>query len=164
MSLTKIQSLSTDEAAYLAGFLDADGCINAQLIHKHDYRLKFEIRITVTFYQKTKRHWFILGLHKKIGLGVVAKRKDGISTYTITGSSSVKSLLEVIYPYLTIKKKQAWYIFKIIEKNSKKMDPSLFIKLCLIVDKFGIFNDSKRRAVNTETVINVLKKNGYIFE
>lgn len=162
MTLKKIESISTSEAAYLAGFLDADGCINAQLINKHDYRLKFQIRVTVTFYQKSDRHWFILGLHKKIGVGVIAKRKDGISTYTLTGFQSVKSFLEIVYPYLTIKKKQAWYIFKIIKKSSKKMDPSSFIELCFIADKFEKFNDSRRRSIKTDTVIDVLKKSGYI--
>lgn len=158
MSLKKIENLTNSEAAYLAGFLDADGCINAELVSKSNYRLKFQIRVTVTFYQKTDRHWFFVGLHKKIGVGVIAKSNDGMSTYTITGFQSVKALLEKVYTFLTIKKKHAWYIFKIIEKSSKKMEPSSFIKLCLIVDKFEKLNDSRRRQIKTETVINVLKE------
>lgn len=162
MPLKKIQNITLSEAAYLAGFLDGDGCINAQLVYKSDYRLKFQIRVTITFYQKTNRHWFLIGLHKRIGVGVIAKRNDGMSTYTITGFQSVKTFLEKVYPFLTIKKKHAFYILKIIEKSSKKMDPSVFIKLCLIVDKFEKLNDSRRRLIKTETVINVLKKNNIL--
>jgi hypothetical protein len=39
--------------AYVAGFLDGDGSIFFQLIRKRDYRLGFQIRSSVAFYQKT---------------------------------------------------------------------------------------------------------------
>lgn len=51
--------------AYLAGFLDGSGCLNAQILTRNDYRLLFEVRVTITFYQKSKRDWFIVWLKKK---------------------------------------------------------------------------------------------------
>ena len=51
--------------AYIAGFLDGGGCLNAQIITRDDYRLLFEVRVTITFYQKSKRDWFIVWLKKK---------------------------------------------------------------------------------------------------
>jgi hypothetical protein len=162
MSSKKINGLSITEIAYIAGFLDADGCINAQIVQRSDYKLKFQIRVSITFYQKTERKWYMIGLHKKLGLGVIAIRNDGICTYTITGFNNTKKLLDIIYPFLSIKKKQAWYINKIISLSSKKMEPSLFIKLCLIVDKFEKFNDSKKRTIRTNTVIEVLKHQNLI--
>lgn len=170
MTLKKIESLSLNEAAYLAGFIDGDGCINAQIVSRQDYILKYQIRVSVTFYQKKSRLWFMIGLHKKTRLGVIAERNDGMCTYTITGQDSVKIFLEKIYPFLTIKKKQAWYVLKIINLNSKKMSPSSFLKLCLIVDKFEKFNDSvlsqpaafKGRLINSATVLKVLKEKGIL--
>lgn len=41
---------------YIAGFFDGDGCINVQIVRRVDYKLKFQIRFSVTFFQKTKRH------------------------------------------------------------------------------------------------------------
>ena len=46
-----------EQKAYIAGFLDGDGCINAQIVKRPDYKLQFQIRVTLTFFQKTKRHW-----------------------------------------------------------------------------------------------------------
>ena len=52
----KINQLSNEEIAYLAGFLDGDGSIHAQIVQREDYRLKFQIRVTVTLFQDTKQH------------------------------------------------------------------------------------------------------------
>ena len=41
---------------YVAGFSDGDGSINAQIVPRADYSLKFQIRFTITFFQKTSRH------------------------------------------------------------------------------------------------------------
>ena len=77
--------LSEIKKAYIAGFLEVDGCINAQIVKRSDYKLKFQIRVTVTFYQKTSRKYFLLELHKLLNLGVIRHRKDNMSEYTITG-------------------------------------------------------------------------------
>ena len=42
--------------SYLAGLIDGDGCILAQIVKREDYKYKYEIRVSVTLYQKTKRH------------------------------------------------------------------------------------------------------------
>nr|QJS52066.1 putative LAGLIDADG homing endonuclease [Stigeoclonium helveticum] len=106
MVLTK-QSLQLPKIkyAYIAGFLDGDGCINAQIVKKSDYKLKFQIRVTVTFYQKTSRKYFLLELHKLLNLGVIRHKKNGMSDYTITGFNNVLIILKEIYPFLVLKKK-----------------------------------------------------------
>jgi hypothetical protein len=161
MSLPK-QSLylSKVTAAYIAGFLDGDGCINAQIVKRSDYRLKFQIRVTVTFYQKTSRKLFLVYLHKLLGLGVIRHRKSQMTDYTITGFKNVLIILKEIYPFLVLKKKQAWYIFKIqnIYDSNTFISTTLFIKICKIVDRFIILNDSKKRTNTSLTVINILNK------
>lgn len=42
--------------SYIAGFIDGDGSIIAQIVRREDYVRKFQIRVSVVFYQKTKRH------------------------------------------------------------------------------------------------------------
>jgi len=36
--------------AYLAGFLDGDGCLNEQIIRRPEYRLGFQIRVSTVFF------------------------------------------------------------------------------------------------------------------
>jgi intein-encoded DNA endonuclease-like protein len=55
-NLRKLKRLSPLELSYIAGFLDGDGSIYAQIIKRSDYRLGFQIRVSITFYQKTTQH------------------------------------------------------------------------------------------------------------
>ena len=55
-NLRKLKRLSPIELSYIAGFLDGDGSIYAQIVKRYDYRLKFQIRVSITFYQKTTQH------------------------------------------------------------------------------------------------------------
>jgi LAGLIDADG endonuclease len=87
-----LSTISDISKAYLAGFLDGDGCINAQIIRRTDYRLGFQIRVSLTFFKSTKRHWFLIKLHKQLKCGSIRKRKDGISEYTIVGATQVECL------------------------------------------------------------------------
>lgn len=137
---------------YLAGFLDGDGTINAQIVRRKDYRLGFQIRVSISFYQKSNRHDFILWLHSFIKTGVIRKRKDGLSEYTITGVTNVLPLLKEFLPYLKIKKKQAELLLEILEKLNLDLNKKEFIKLCEKVDRFEELNDSKKRTITSKTV------------
>jgi intein-encoded DNA endonuclease-like protein len=54
-------TLKKEELAYIAGFLDGDGCIMLQLINRKDYKLGYQIRASIVFYQKTEKREFFLG-------------------------------------------------------------------------------------------------------
>lgn len=144
---------------YVAGFLDGDGSINAQIVQRKDYVLKFQIRFTITFFQKTNRHWFMIWLDKKLKVGVVRKRNDGISEYTITGAQNVKKILLWLLPALQIKKPQAKLILLIIEKQSKDQTKEDFIASCEMVDKIIWMNDSKLRINLSGVVKKILLEN-----
>jgi len=38
--------------SYIAGFLDADGCIMFQLVKREDYRFGFQIRASIVFIRR----------------------------------------------------------------------------------------------------------------
>lgn len=99
---------------YIAGFLDGDGCINAQIVRRKDYKFGFQVRVYIVFSQKTIRSSFIDWLDSIIKLGVIRHRKDGMSEYTITGINNVRSFLLCISPYLIIKKFQSELLLKIM--------------------------------------------------
>ena len=151
-----MKNLTNEEKAYIAGFIDGDGCILSQIIKRPDYRYKFQIRVSITFYQKKSRHWFILWLHKKLKCGVIRIRNDNMSEYTITGFKYVKEVLHSIYPYLKIKKPIAKLVLKIIDEVKTVESKADFLEVCKIVDKISTFTDSKKRKNTSELVEKTL--------
>ena len=148
--------LTKEELIYLAGFIDGDGCILSQIIPRKDYKWKFQIRVSITFYQKKTRHWFILWLHKKLKHGVIRIRNDNMSEYTITGYTLVKNLLTDLYPYLRIKRPIAKLILKIIDEVKTVDNKQHFLEVCKLVDKVAQFTDSKKRKNTSHLVKTIL--------
>ena len=155
--LQKLKKLSSEDKAYIAGFLDGDGCINAQIVRRDDYRLKFQIRVSITFFQKTERHWFLLQLKELLHYGTLRKRNDGMSEYTIIGYQAVNHVLAELTPYLRIKHPQAKAVFQIIKELSTAKDSQTFITLCEKVDHLGNLNDSRKRSITSQTVRHELE-------
>ena len=56
IKLNNMINLTNIEKAYIAGFLDGDGSIMAQIIKSETYKYGFTIRISIVFYQKTEKH------------------------------------------------------------------------------------------------------------
>jgi hypothetical protein len=146
--------LTHEQCAYLAGFLDGDGSLFAQIVKGTQYKYKFHIRVSIVFFQKTSSHWLLLKFKDLIGFGVVRKRKDHISELVITGSDSVHSLLDAVYPFLILKKPQASYLYDIISSKRSIVSLQQFITICKLVDKLAALNYSKNRTVTSLTVIN----------
>lgn len=93
-------------------FLDADGSINAQLVYRADYKLKIQIRITITFHQSSKRHWYLSGIHNILKIGSVCKKKSGKSEYTITSFTYCKYIIDKNLSFLTFKEKTSFLRIK----------------------------------------------------
>ena len=148
-----MNQLIETEWAYIAGFLDGDGSLMAQIVARNDYRLRFEIRYTVTFTQRTLRNYSLIQLRKELGIGNFRDRGDGCSELAIVGWQSVKPLLEKLEPYLKIKKKQANLILQIIEKRPLVGNfPLRFLESCELCDKVAALNDSKTRTITSKVV------------
>ena len=159
----KLQRLSPEELAYVAGFLDGDGSVCARIVKRPDYRLKFEIRISLSFFQKTTRHWFLIQLQNQLHYGSLRKRPDGMSEYTICERDSVKHCLERLRPYVKIKQRQVMLCLQILNHSShKQQEPKDFWNLCQLVDEVARWNDSKRRKVTSETVRSLFVELGMI--
>jgi hypothetical protein len=146
-TLTKLQ------LGYIAGFVDGDGAIIAQIVKKNDYVLKHQLRVTVSFIQSTVRKPFLIELNNEIGLGTVRDRNDGVSELNIVGREQVLPFLKQLEPYLRLKQKQAKLVMEICEKlplvdNS----PVKFLELCELSDQVAKLNDSKKRT-NTSAMV-----------
>ena len=148
-----LQNLSHIQLAYLAGFIDADGSIFAQIKKRDDYILKFQVSLSIVFFQKKTRKHHLIQIQNEIGKGVLKERNDGILELTLTGTNLVGSFLSLLKPFLRLKKKQANLMLKIIEQlPSIKNNSEKFIRLCELVDQIALLNDSKNRLITSERV------------
>ena len=148
------------ELAYVAGFLDADGCVNAQIVRRPDYVLRFQIRPSITFYQKTKRYWILQDIHRILGRGVLRKKNNGMSEYAITQAQDVLYTLPLVSKYVRVKQPQLKLLYQILHQRTKKNDVHQFLQKCVLVDRFADLNDSRRRTIRTETVVETLRALG----
>lgn len=143
MEQQKLKRLTREDLQYIAGFIDGDGSIMAQLV-RGDYKYGYTTRVTVALYQKTKRHWFLKQMKAVLG-GNLYKKTNGMSVLEITGYTPVKTLLLALHPFLRIKKPQARRVLKIIEAYKNRETEACFLKVCQQVDKVANLNDSKAR-------------------
>ena len=147
--------MTKEELAYIAGFLDGDGCIMLQLVYRHDYVLGYQIRASIVFYQKTQYRSFLEWIKQKLVDGYIRERNDGMSEYTIVGIGPVGRVVKLLYPYLRLKNKQAKLVLEVLSKmpgSGRKIKPELLFLLAKEVDKFADLNYSKRRT-NTSTKV-----------
>ena len=146
--------------AYIAGFLDGDGSIFLQLVPRKGYRLGYQVRASVVFYQKTSQKMILRWLKHKLRMGYLRDRNDNLSEYTIVGLREVAVVLKELLPYLLIKRKQAKLALRIISKLEEvsSIDSKMLLKIATEVDKFKDLNYSKKR-VNTAAKIKEFLKN-----
>jgi LAGLIDADG endonuclease len=158
-----MKTLSVEQASYLAGFIDADGSIIAQIVSRKDYVLKFQVRVSVTCIQKMNRIHHLKEFQYEIGKGTIRDRGDGIGEFLIVGHKNVFAFLKQITPYLRNKKKQAKLVIRICEQlDLTKNDPQKFIELCALADQIGALNDSKNRSNTAQQVEKVFIDLGLI--
>ena len=146
--------MTNEEKAYIAGFLDGDGSIMAQLVFRKDYRLGYQIRVSIVFYQKTSRQEYLLWLKKQLGYGYIRARRDGMTEYTIVGLREVKHVLKLLYPFLRLKTVLATKVLALIEQHpqSRKMTAKQLVRLSKLVDETAKFNYSKKRTITSVQV------------
>lgn len=156
-SNNKFSLISKDILSYIAGFLDGDGCILAQIVRGSGYKYKHTIRVSVTFYQKKSRHWFFIWLKSQLNdVGWIRIKKDGMCEYTISSFSDVEKLLNVLLPFLRLKKPTALVVLKILKSLKSIQTEADFIEVCRMVDKIAEYTDSKKRTVNALVVKNLI--------
>lgn len=144
--------LTNLEKAYIAGFLDGDGCVMFQLIPRKDYVFGYQVRASIVFYQKTKHRKHLEWLQNKFRVGAIRNRNDGMSEYAIVGIPPVGSVLRLLQPYLRLKQSHVQLAFKIMKAMPKRYTPDRLLALGKLVDRFKELNYSKRRVNTTKTL------------
>lgn len=149
--------MSNEELAYIAGFLDGDGCVMAQLVRRKDYIYGYQIRTSVVFYQQQRNQVILHWLKRQLKLGYIRYRNDGMVEYTIVGLKEVNGVLKTLLPYLRLKKRLSEQVIKLIREHPARMTPKELVRLSKIVDSTAKFNYSKKRTNTSETVQRYLR-------
>ena len=143
--------------SYIAGFLDGDGCIMAQLVRRKDYVYGYQVRLSVVFYQKSNHRDHLEWLKTKLHYGYIRNRNDGMSEYTIVGLHESGAILKELLPYLRLKKALAKIAIR-IAKMPKKPTIEELLTYAAMVDVSAEFNYSKKRTNRTSTIQAFLKE------
>jgi hypothetical protein len=148
--------------AYIAGFLDGDGSIFFQLIRKKDYCLGFQLRTSIAFYQKSENEQILGWLKQQFSVGYIRHRKTGVSDYTIVESKEVRRVLELLQPYVRLKKEHVRLGLQILNGLPLAGDATKLMSLSQLVDRFRDINYSKKRTITSATVELHLKSHGFL--
>lgn len=139
-----LNRLTTNQRAYLAGFLDGDGSIYARLKPNSDYRFGYQIAPFVVFFQAKKDQTKFRQLTSLVG-GVWRERKDGIIEYVINRQAEIKDFLKQIKKFLILKHAQADLMIQILNCKEKMKNRQNFMELVGLIERFRTLNYSKKR-------------------
>ena len=120
----KISKIAKIDLAYISGFLDGDGSVMVQVKRVKTNSRPWRLMFTICFYQDTRHEKPLFWIQKRLGIGYISHRNDGMTELRINGYEQTRKILEAIYPYVKFKKKQIGYILQIL--NILKFKKSLF--------------------------------------
>ncbi len=140
---------STTERAYIAGFLDGDGSIYVQAKKNDTYRYGYQVAPAIVFFQSAKSENLFQEFYGFLKLGLIRKRKDGVMEITINRLAEILQLVEIVKPYVRLKRKQVELLEQILEAKQRVEDQKSFRNLLRLIDGYRSLNYSKKRNVLT---------------
>lgn len=143
--------LNQIQKSYIAGFLDGDGSIYVRLKPNRTYRYGFQISPYIVLFQSQKDQVNFQKICNLINLGYLRIRKDGILEYIIGRTDAIREFLQIVKPFVILKKEQVNLMIKILNMKENIKDKNDFIKLAKLVDSFRDLNYSKKRKKRTLT-------------
>jgi len=143
--------LSSNQKAYLAGFLDGDGSIYVRAKPNHTYRFGYQIAPYIVFYQSSKSDLF-RNIYSLIGFGHVRMRSDGVTEFIISKHDNIIEFINTIKPFLILKQKQAELLIRILKQKESVKNINDFGKLLQLCNQFQFLNYSKGRKIRIAPV------------
>lgn len=133
------------QKAYLAGFLDGDGSIYVRLKPNPTYRYGFQVAPYIVLFQSQKDQKKFEQVCSMIELGYLRIRKDGILEYIISRVDALRKFLQMVHPFLVLKKEQAKLMLEILDRKESVKNAEDFKKLADLIERFRTLNYSKKR-------------------
>ena len=102
---SRSKHIATD-LAYIAGFLDGDGSLMLQVKKRSDTKSGVRFMATICWYQDARHEQTLYWIREVLNKGYVSRRKDGISELRVNGFNSVYEILDLLEPFVRLKRRQ----------------------------------------------------------
>ena len=115
---------------YLAGLLDADGCLSLDSHRSYDDKVRVSLKLSVVAADSIDRHGFVKSLPKLTGMGQTHRTYDKYTTWTVCHRADLESILPRIIKHMVIKARHwqwlldFWRDWRSQEKGQKSMSES----------------------------------------
>ena len=143
--------LGCEKLAYIAGFLDGDGCI-ASNFEKCNPRKdsSYRVRIRISFTQIVSRREVLDALLSWIQSGHIAEYEhNNMAEYVIHDQKVIQPLLIALLPYLIVKKRHAEVALLILELKKSGYTPESLEQMRQYTISIRSFNHYPKRTVLT---------------
>jgi hypothetical protein len=131
------QTQNSIDWAYIAGFLDGDGSLMAQIKNRRKTKRGWRLMFTICFYQDSRHGKPLKWIKNIIGIGYLSKRSDGITELRINGFTAVRKTLIALKPYVKFKSVQTRLMLKILSlignKNLARLDKKTRFKIADLI-------------------------------
>ena len=132
--------------AYIAGFLDGDGCIKARIDKQPNNRFGLRTRIAVTFTQHTRNRHVLDWIYNQLQNGSIADyQSKHLSEYAITDSKFIKRLLKGLKPFVVNKFKQLDLALQLLDLEDRFKNEASFKKALSIAEQIRSLNNYKKK-------------------
>ncbi len=134
--------------AYLAGFIDGDGCIMATIERHREKKFGFRVRVELKITQKES--YLLENLCREFKMGCVSVNRINTDRAThdwiIRDKNDLETILNFIEPYSRLKKKQIGIALSILAKRIiTKHDLLKQARLADALSKFNVRSKNRRR-------------------
>ena len=133
-----------EELAYIAGFLDGDGSLMLQVKNRKDSKLGWRLMFTICFYQDTRHSEPLTWIRRKLGIGYLSHRNDGMTELRINGYKQIEDILGKLLPNIRFKKVQAKMMLKaariLCSTNINKLEKKELMVLAEVIESIRTEN------------------------
>ncbi len=115
--------------AYIAGFLDGDGCIKVTITKRNYAKFGYYFRVIVSFTQHIRDRRVLVWIKNKLKVGSISdydSPSKHLSEYVIQDRKFNFRLLSNLRPFVVVKKKQLDLALEILSLKDKVKNPISF--------------------------------------
>jgi len=108
--------------AYIAGFLDGDGCIKARIVGRDYAKFGYYVQIVVSFTQHIRDRRVLVWIKDKLKVGKISdydSTQKHLSEYVIFDRKFSERLLNNLRPFIVVKKRQLELALLILNLKDK---------------------------------------------
>jgi len=146
-----VGSRSSEQCAYIAGFLDGDGSVMLQIKKRNDSPQGIRLMATICFYQDTRHEKELLWIRSVLEIGYLTRRNDGMSELRINGYQQVHTILLLVQPFVRFKRAQVEALIQaceiLLSGSLKKLSDGqkhMLIDIILIIQNENYATKKKR--------------------